>query len=228
MNAMFFATPTATLLAGMATAILGTGSVHAAISAKSDFAVDSDGWVLFGDSTTSLPTFVTTGGNPGGFVRGFDRTVGGVWYWQAPAKFLGDRSASYGETLSFDLRMRGSGPLFDSPDVSLTGGAVTVHIDLAPVPQDALWTSYSVLLDPAAGWKVGSLAGPAATETQLRDVLGSLSALHIRGEFITGPDNGDLDNVVLTAVPEPENYTLMGAGLVVVAWMTRRRRASSR
>lgn len=52
--------------------------------------------------------------------------------------------------------------------------------------------------------------------------------LRIRGEFITGSDNGDLDNVVLTAVPEPEANALIVAGLGLVAWVAGRRRAMHR
>lgn len=191
----------------------------AAGTVRSDFSVDADGWMLSGDATTAVPAFVASGG----YVNGVDETVGGVWYWQAPAKFLGDRSLSFGQMLSFDLRMRGSGPLFDAPDVTLSGGGLTLHVDLSPVPENTAWTTYAVQLSEAGGWRVDDLAGPAATATQIQQVLGNLSALRIRGEFITGPDNGDLDNVVMAAVPEPQAYVLFGAGLGAVAWFARRR-----
>jgi hypothetical protein len=208
--------------------LAGATGTHAAIAAQSDFSSDAEGWVLSGDTTTSNPTYVAAGGNPGGFVRGIDQTVGGVWYWQAPAKFLGDKSLSFGETLSFDLRMRGSGPLFDSPDVSLAGGGLTLHLDLSPVPQDLAWTTYTVNLDQSDNWRVGTLAGSIATEIDFRQVLGSLNSLRIRGEFITGSDNGDLDNVIMTVVPEPATYALFGLGLGIVAWGLRWRRTDDR
>jgi len=198
----------------------------AAIAARSDFTAGTEGWVLSGDAITAEPTWLAAGGNPGGYLNGVDRTVGGVWYWQAPPSFLGDHSASYGESLAFDLRMRGSGPLFESSDVVISGGGLALHVELSPVPDGTTWTAYAVRLDPSAGWKVGSLAGAAATGAQLQSVLGNITALRIRGEFITGSDNGDLDNVVLTAVPEPRAYVLLAAGLGLVAWAGRRRRVS--
>ena len=219
-------TTTARMLLGAA-ATIGAVQAHPAFAAVSDFSTDAEGWLLAGDATTSAATYVASGGNPGGFIRGFDQTVGGVWYWQAPAKFLGNRSASFDQTLSFDLRMRGSGPLFNDTDVTLIGGGLTLHVDLSPVPGDPAWTHYAIALNDTGGWKVGTLAGPAATATQVQQVLGNLGTLRIRGEFITGSDNGDLDNVMMP-VPEPETYALFGAGLGLVAWIVRRRRARGR
>jgi hypothetical protein len=197
--------------------------VNAAGTVSSDFAIDADGWVLSGDATTSVPTYVSSGGNPGGYLNGLDRTVGGVWYWQAPAKFLGDRSLSFGQLLSFDLRMRGSGPLFQSPDVTLAGGGLTLHVDLSPVPDGVAWTSYAVALNATGDWRIGSLGGTAATDAEIQQALASLASLRIRGEFITGSDNGDLDNVVMAAIPEPQTYLLFAAGIGMIACIARRR-----
>lgn len=205
-------------------ALVASPCATAAIAVQSEFSTDTEGWLLFGDATTSAPRHVATGGNPGGYAEGTDQTIGGVWYWQAPAKFLGDRSLSFGQSLSFDLRMRGSGPLFDSTDLLLSGGGLALHLDLSPVPQAPAWTTYSVTLDQSTPWRVGSATGQAATEQDLRMVLGDLDALRIRGEFITGSDVGDLDNVILTAVPEPRAYALFAAGLCAVGWAGRRRR----
>jgi len=191
---------------------------------QSDFVTDAEGWLLAGDATTSIPSYVAAGGNPGGYLNGTDLTVGGVWFWQAPSKFLGDRSLSFGQTLSFDLRMRGSGPLFEDSDVRLQGGGLDLHVDLSPVPQNVDWTSYSVALDETGDWRIGSRTGTAATAVQIQQALASVTSLRIRGEFISGPDNGDLDNVVMAAIPEPQTYLLFGAGLGAVAWTVRGRK----
>lgn len=203
--------------------LCATSSLKADFIAMSDFSTNDEGWRLVGDSTTATPTYLSTGGNPGGFVRGFDQVVGGVWFWQAPTKFLGDDSAAYGHTLTYDLRMRGSGPLFDDSDVILSGAGLTLHLDTSPVPSDTSWTSYSVLLSETAGWKVGSFAGPLATQSEVLAVLSNLTSLRIRGEFITGDDNGDLDNVVLNASPVPEPNSLVLASLGILGLVSQRR-----
>jgi hypothetical protein len=185
--------------------------------ATSDFSVNDEGWRISGDATSAVPSYVPTGGNPGGFIQVFDQVLGDVWFWEAPAKFLGNVSGAYGQPLTFDLRMRGSGPLFSDSDIILAGGSLTLHFETSPVPTDVAWTSYSVLMMEAAGWKVGSLAGPAPTQAQFLSVISSLDRLGIRGEFITGPDNGDLDNVVLHGVPEPRSLLLFGTGTLVMS-----------
>ena len=78
---------------------------------------------------------------------------------------------------------------------------------------------YSVALDSSADWFVGNTA---AVQTEIATVLGSLTRLRIRGEYISGPDTGGLDNVSLTVVPLPASGLLMGAALLVPLWRGRR------
>lgn len=182
----------------LALLLIGTSNSQAIQLAASPFDTNDEGWKVTGDAQSATPAYVATGGNPGGFIRGFDNVVGGVWVWSAPAKFLGNMSAAYGFPLTYDLRMRGSGPLFDDSDVILTGSGVSLYlIKTPPVPQDVAWTSYSALIQDVASWHVGGYSGPLATELQIRNVLTNVTSLQIRGEFISGADNGDLDNVVL-------------------------------
>lgn len=199
--------------------------VAGAAGVASTFDSGTEGWLLAGDSTTANPQWFASGGNPGGYIHGIDTVTGGVWYWQAPAAFLGNQAASYGQNLSFDLRMRGSGTLFASSDVVIGGNGQALHLDLSTLPADVSWTHYSVALAAGAGWKLGSLSGAAADASQIQSVLGNVTSLRIRGEFITGSDNGDLDNVVLAAVPEPEVWALWLAGIGMLAGMARRRKA---
>jgi hypothetical protein len=93
---------------------------------------------------------------------------------------------------------------------------LSLHLDQTPpIPADTIWTSYSALLSESADWRVGSLVGPAATQFQVQTVLGALTRLRIRGEFITGSGNGDLDNVILNGVPEPSCLALLNGSAVL-------------
>src|SRR5262249_7306754 len=122
--------------------------------------------------------------------------VGNTQYWMAPAKFLGNQSAAYGGSLSFDLTQTPINNPFSQEDVILVGGGMTL-VDNTPNIPGSTWTSYHVSL-LETGWKLNNHAGPAATQAQMMTVLSSLTALYIRGEYQLGPDTEGLDNVVLT------------------------------
>lgn len=208
-------------LAGAVTAFLLHGAAQAA-TVTSNFDFDSEGWLVVGDATSGIPTWVASGGNPGGHIEADDTVSGGVWYFDAPAKFLGSRPGAYGGLLSFDLKQTGSGSQFDSADVILNGGGLELRIDVGnPLPVGT-WVSYSIALHESAGWTRGSAA---ATAGDLQTVFDALDRLRIRGEFITGSDTGRLDNVSLSAVPIPAAVWLFGpavAGLLASGAARRR------
>jgi len=211
-----FPLATAMLSAVVLTAT-GTPTAFAA-TISSTFDTGTDGWLAAGDATTAAPLYLPTGGNPGGAIEVDDSTAGGVWYFDAPAKFLGDQSGAAGQTLTFDLYQRGSGSQFFASDVVLEGAGLTLTFDAPsnPLPVET-WVSYVVGFDADAGWKnVGSrtsLSGPDATDADLAAVLGDLDALLIRGEYISGSDFGRLDNVEMTVVPVPPALWLLASAV---------------
>ncbi len=164
---------------------------------RSTFDAHDDDWQVAGDAEEGrqTPQYLTTGGNPGGHIAANDDVTGGTWYWAAPEKFLGNQGAAYQKRLSFDLKQSNLNEQFDEADVMLVGAGQTLVLDLANNPGTD-WTSYSVMLSESANWKRGSLEGEPATAADLRAVLGDLTQLWIRGEYVTGSDTGSLDNVI--------------------------------
>jgi hypothetical protein len=167
----------------------------------STFDKDDEGWKVVGDvqAGSQKPTYHKDGGNPGGYLSAKDDGLDGVWYWLAPKKFLDDRSSSYGKTLSFDLTQSNTDTQFPDADVILEGEKMTLVFKLPNNP-DTKWTSYKVPLTASKGWKErvkDKTSDKNATEDELKAVLKTLKRLWIRGEYRTGDDTGQLDNVSL-------------------------------
>ena len=174
----------------------------------STFDTSDEGWRVVGDAEGFTPTYVSSGGNPGGYVSAEDEVTGGTWYFSAPAAFLGDKSNAFGQNLTFDLRQDQFDSQFDEDDVVLAGGGVELTFDTGSNP-GSNWTAYTVSLFNA-GWTNAGTDSPASQADMLA-ALGDLTSLRIRGEYRDGPDTGDLDNVVL-GVGAPECPEASGFG----------------
>jgi len=163
-------------------------------SISSTFDAGIEGWTLFNDAINL--THLASGGNPGGFIQATDQGLGTYWAWQAPAKFLGDQSSSYGATLGFDLiQTPVTNQIAANDELILIGNGVTLRYDL--VNPASSWTSYAVSLTEAAGW-IDVATGLAPSQATMQSVLANLTTLSIRGEYNgAGGDVGSLDNVVL-------------------------------
>lgn len=194
-------------------------------AATSTFDAGAEGWTVAGDVATPVQWFAD-GGNPEGHIRAVDAARGGVTYFQAPDAYLGDQSGAINTNLSFDLQqtISGSPNPFNSNDVVLVGGGLTLVFDTAMNPNIGSWSHYEVPL-AAPSWHVSTLAGPVATDAQFSQVLSNLDALRIRAEYQTGFDTGYLDNVSM--VPEPQSWAmfLFGLGLIIMTSWLRFRQA---
>jgi hypothetical protein len=173
----------------------------------SGFEVDADGWTITGDAQADhiAPDYNGHGGNPDGLISAVDDVTGGVWYFQAPGKYTGDASATYGRDLEVDLKTNADSNPFDTFDFVLVGGGLILGFDAPNNPVTDAWTTYRIGLTETAGWRITpelSTAAyanwaslPSPTQDQFRGVLANLTRVLIRGEYEVGPDTGFLDNV---------------------------------
>lgn len=218
---------------------LSASSSRADLIAASDFAGDAEGWT----ATEVIPNqtdqsvgidWRANDGNPDGHVQVTDPVLSGTTYFVAPAKFLGDASSTYGETLTYDLRSTASVADFDNPEILIQG----LDIDGSPLelrydfdfgtPDNFLptsnWMTYAVPLDETASrWRINGSGGVVPDQDQMISVLSNVTGLLIRAEFRSGGEEAFLDNVQFGATPVPESSSL-GICLVfaVAAWVSQR------
>jgi hypothetical protein len=172
---------------------------------SSNFTTGAEGWKaahLPGSApydapgVSAEPAYQEGGGNPGGYLQMNPAGVG-TTYWVAPPQFLGDRSRTYGGTLSFDMRSQWAPADHHSqPDVVLAGAGLVLVYDIPENPTRE-WRTFRVPLVETAGWRRDSEDGTAVTRAEFLRVLGSLNLLRIRAEYVDGIDSANLDNVHL-------------------------------
>jgi hypothetical protein len=181
-------------------ALLGITSAANAQIAVSTFDTDADGWTIgefFSTFGGDPPSYLTSDGNPGGFIQTSD--LYGWNAFHAPAKFLGDKAAAYGGSLRVDQRLLTSDNTI-YPMVVISDGTLTLQFRTPP-PQTG-WTIYNITLLASAGWEVANGSGnpgDPASEEQLIQVLSNLVFMNFDGDWQTGSDLIDLDNVRLDA-----------------------------
>ncbi|HWL93734.1 MAG TPA: laminin B domain-containing protein [Phycisphaerae bacterium] len=206
------------VFASIAIFFAGATTAHGqTILAESRFNTDTEGWTLVKSAGEtpfapggSVPiSHVAEGGNPGGYLHQVDPNENRTSYWNAPSKFLGVKSGAYGAALAFDMKQSHERPSLGTlgRDVVIEGAGIILAFALEQ-PPGMDWTQYNVSLTET-GWHIDSAAGLEATETDMRQVLGSLTAIYIRAEFRSGDETDDLDNVVLTGFsgsdPDPDD-----------------------
>jgi len=177
----------------------------------SDFSGSADGWstIVVSAGQSYTPTYNNAGGNPAGYISvELSSALPTPYYFytdrffDAPAKFLGNKSLSYNQNLTFDLQQTQNGSNNATAEVVIIGGGVSIYYPVSAFPSTSSWSSYSVPLKETAGWKTGSLAGAATTFNEMKTALSNITSLRIRSQFIgvfTGTYSGRLDNVVLNA-----------------------------
>jgi laminin B (domain IV) len=165
---------------------------------RHDFTESAQGWRLSGDSETDEPIFSVSGGHPGGCITGVDAALGETWYFRAPAAVLQQLPAAVNGTLSYSLKQSGTIISLIDDDVVIEGAAGRLSYRFRTAPGTD-WTDFSIRLSESEGWTWNW--NRRATQAQIESVLAAPTRLEIRGEYVTGPDEGSLDNFVLTGAP---------------------------
>ena len=161
---------------------------------RHDFIQSAQGWQIAGDTGTVTPTFTASGGHPDGCITGVDEAIGETWYFRAPMSVLKQLPAAVNGTISFSLKQSGSQVSLIDDDVVISGaaGRLSYRFQMAPGTE---WTDFSVRLSESEGWTWNW--NRRATQAQINSVLAAPTGLDIRGEYVTGQDEGSLDNFVL-------------------------------
>lgn len=219
-------------------------SAHAVVAipvptVSSTFDADADGWKyvdILGNAAytdanilSGYPADVTYAS---GAISAKDPS-GNTFFFNAPAKFLGDKSAYYGGRLAFDVKVdQVDSPWTADSDVVLVSGSTVIVYDFADNPGTSFvsrtvpWTE--------TGWRMNGNGGPAVTTETFQSVIANVTAMRILGEFIVSNsaaqfETTTLDNVALAPVPEPSEAMLMALGIFgVIASLRRHNRLDAR
>ena len=152
--------------------LIWAASAAAPATEFSSFDSNTDGWVVVdladsGPYTTPVgsfsATYLASGGNPGGCVSSGDPSSA-TFYWQAPARFLGNQSGSYGLNLLWDQRHDGSATWDNKVDLVLVGAGLTLIRTTGVVPV-ATWKTSTVKLTET-GWHLDLPTGIEPTAAQ--------------------------------------------------------------
>jgi hypothetical protein len=188
--------PYCTVLVALAFGFADAQTRTAPTLVSHDFTGSAQGWRVSGDSAPVGAIFSTGGGNPDGCITGVDEALGETWYFLAPVTVLRQLPAAVGGTISFSFKQSGTAVSLIDDDVVIAGPAGRLSYRFPTAPGTG-WRDYSVRLSASEGWTWNWNA--RATEAQLESVLAAPTRLEIRGEYVTGDDEGSLDNFTLTA-----------------------------
>jgi len=167
-----------------------------------DFISGADGWTIEGDAHGGeglIPEFSDVNGlDNSGYIFAKDDVAGGVWYFVAPEKYLGNKSAFFNGMMRYWLIQKSARTYqFLREDVIIEGISnerIVINLPMENFP-DTIWTKYQFTFNESEAWVDEN--NQAATNQKIKSVLSNVTKLKIRGEFEGGPDTGGLDGFAL-------------------------------
>lgn len=148
-------------------------------------------WGIFQDGTDI--EHVPADESSDGSICATDLGQGVYWYFDAPEEWLGERTDLYNGYITYTIRqLDTAGTESGYPDVMLVGDELTLQYEFGIKPF-LTWTSYRALLNEQGGWTTDGSTPP--TQEEFMKVLENLTAVRIRGEYVSGVDSACLDHV---------------------------------
>jgi len=202
------------------------GQAAAATTVSSTFDTGTDGWG-FGSwqGVGGAPQPVTY--DPVADLISKQHGFGG-WGFVAPEKFLGDKQAYAGGTLSFDLSSASSVYSGSRPLVVLSGANGLRMFSNWTLGPGAQLKTFNISLTADNFYTGGdNVQGPRVSDQVFNTIMGDLRQIEIYGDWSPNVDTVFLDNVILSGpagVPEPATWALMIMGFGTAGAMLRRQR----
>lgn len=212
--------------------VLLAGSAGAQVLVQSTFASDAEGWSVVGSANglVVLPPVWSAGQLTHSAPSG---DAGGTSFFMAPTSFLTalNSPSAIGGSISYDIgSSHETGDTFYSfiADVQVRAGSTRLRYVFPSEP--SFPTHVSLDFTTSVPWHISTSTtdpGPLATQLQINTVLASATGLFIRAEYWSSAASSEtaiLDNVRIAAIPEPETYAMMLAGLGLLGFVARRKR----
>ena len=205
---------------------------------QSTFDTSTEGWSAF-VSTTGNPTqaiqWVSNAGNPGGAIRTLSPSDNETSFFRGPTSLVNALHGAVGGNIAWDIsttRQPADDFFSSNADIQVRAGDDRIRRSLAlSAPTHPNYVTYKLDFSTTDQWSFfDGVNTTIATQQQIDNVLTNATSFIVRAEFWSSntSDAGYLDNVILTAVPEPGEWALLLAGLGFVGCVARARRRLSR
>ena len=210
---------TATAVVALAAVGVAAASQQLAITRSSTFDASNEGWVVNDNGNLSAATWISSGGNPGGFIEGqLDPPNYGL-FQSAVGAWAGNAVDDYGGTLTVDV-----GGAENDPSADVSVGFFSNNSSVAPcedLGSNEGWSTDAVTLDTSHLVQCGT--STPLTGAQASAALAGFQAMFV---YIVGSGTSDTFGIDNAALSGPQSAGSHPTGHVtrefVLAYKSRR------